>query len=353
MDITINHGQLQTELAECLKNGLVPYITSSPGIGKSDAAKEFAEKANLKLIDLRLSQCTPEDLQGFPMRNGNKATFTPFDIFPLEGEELPMRTLNNGTTQIMNGWLLLLDELSSANKAVQAAAYKLILDRQVGSFNLHENVYTIACGNKITDKAVVHKISTALQSRLIHYELNVSTKDWVKWATQRGIDYRITAYVQFNQAMLLNFTPDHTDKTYACPRTWEFLDRLINGKKIVREDMLPRVAGTIGAAAGYDFLTFCEVQKDIPEWADLVNPNVNSKIAVPTEASAKFATICWASNKVTKSDVVSILPYIQRFGADFQVIFCRGVITRFKNIDREIPEFGRYAMKMITDLSTV
>ena len=102
------------------------------------------------------------------MREGNKAVFTPFSIFPLENDPIP---------QGYDGWMLLLDELSSANKQVQAAAYKLILDRQVGSFNLHPNCAIVAAGNKITDKAVVTQMSTALQSRLIHYELSVSVDD--------------------------------------------------------------------------------------------------------------------------------------------------------------------------------
>lgn len=349
MDITITHAQLQQELVDTLSVGLVPYIRSSPGVGKSDAVKQFAEKYNLKLIDVRLAQCTPEDLQGFPMRVGEKAVFTPFDLFPLEDEELPKDEHGNE----MKGWLLLLDELSSASKAVQAAAYKLILDRLVGNHKLHENAMMVACGNLITDKAVVHKMSTALQSRLVHYELRVTPKDFVKWGTNHGLDYRIMAYVQFNNAALMNFSPDHTDNTYACPRTWEFLDRMIRDKPINRTDHIAKVAGTVGASAGYEFLTFCEVQKDIPSWNDITDPAKNATLKVPAEASARFATICWAASKVTKSDVIKVLPFIERFGADFQVIFCRGVLTRFKNLDKEVPAFGAYAMKMITDLSEI
>lgn len=344
----ITHADLPREIGDCLRVGLVPYIRSSPGIGKSDAAKEIAKKLRLKVIDLRLSQCTPEDLQGFPMRDGNKAVFTPFSLFPLEGEDLP--TDEHGQ---MNGWMLLLDELSSANKSVQAAAYKLILDRQVGSFNLHEQCYMIACGNNITDKAVVHKMSTALQSRLIHYNLGYSVKDWVKWATMQDVDFRIIAYVQFNQASLMNFTPDHNDVTYACPRTWEFLNRMIKDKPVNREKDTAKVCGTIGRNAGMEFLTFCEVQKDLPDWDDIIDPKLGPKLSVPAEASARYATICWIASKTDKENILSVLPYVKKFGADFQVIFCRGVLTRYKNLDREVKEFGEYAMSMITDLSSI
>jgi len=49
-------------LLDILKVGLVPMLVSSPGVGKSTIIKELAKKNNLKVIDLRLSQCDPTDL---------------------------------------------------------------------------------------------------------------------------------------------------------------------------------------------------------------------------------------------------------------------------------------------------
>ncbi len=149
---TVTPNQAAQEIVACISAGLTPLLSGSPGTGKSSLMNQVAKDYQLKLLDLRLSQCTPEDLQGYPMRNGNKATFTPFDIFPLEGEEIP---------EGYEGWILFLDELTSATKPVQAAAYKLILDRMVGSYRLHPNVAIVGAGNKMTDRAVVNQMSTA------------------------------------------------------------------------------------------------------------------------------------------------------------------------------------------------
>ena len=46
----------------CLQLKLVPYIKGSPGVGKSAMMREIAEAYNLKLIDVRLAQCDPTDL---------------------------------------------------------------------------------------------------------------------------------------------------------------------------------------------------------------------------------------------------------------------------------------------------
>jgi MoxR-like ATPase len=58
----MNSKDLQEAVITILAAGLVPNITGSPGIGKSDIIRGIAKQFRLKVIDLRLSQCDPTDL---------------------------------------------------------------------------------------------------------------------------------------------------------------------------------------------------------------------------------------------------------------------------------------------------
>ena len=73
---------------ECIQAGLVPFIESSPGMGKSSIVKAIARDYDLELIDERLSTRQPVDLSGMPDFQGSGfdryATFTPFDVYPLK-----------------------------------------------------------------------------------------------------------------------------------------------------------------------------------------------------------------------------------------------------------------------------
>lgn len=62
MNYTIKPSNAKFFLTKTLNAGLVPFLHGSPGMGKSDIIKSIAEDFNLKLIDLRLSQCDPSDL---------------------------------------------------------------------------------------------------------------------------------------------------------------------------------------------------------------------------------------------------------------------------------------------------
>ena len=176
-------------VTDFIKAGIVPMIHGSPGIGKSQIVHQIAEAHGLKLVDMRLSQCDPTDLAGFPQIDAarGKAGYLPMDTFPLEGEAPPTG---------YNGWLLFFDEANSAPKAVQAAAYKILLDRMIGQHKLHKNCALVAAGNLESDGAIVEEMSTALQSRLAHIELTHDADAWVEWAQLNGVNHKITDFIK-------------------------------------------------------------------------------------------------------------------------------------------------------------
>ena len=127
MAIQLNTVQAKEAIIDCMKTKLVPFLTGSPGMGKSSIIHEIADEFNLELIDLRLSQCEPTDLIGFPSIDlqdfqvdeqmlgsvYGRASYKPMATFPLKGDSLPKGKA---------GWLLFLDEFNSAPRSVQAAS---------------------------------------------------------------------------------------------------------------------------------------------------------------------------------------------------------------------------------------
>lgn len=316
-----------------LQAGLVPHLISSPGVGKSSLAKQIAEENNLLLIDVRLSQADPTDLNGFPFildkdAERVKAGYVPMNIFPIEGDELP---INPETGEPYAGWLLLLDEFNSAARAVQAAAYKLVLDRMVGMHKLHPACACMAAGNKIDDHAIVNELSTALQSRLVHLVIKVCQKAWDKWAVKSGIDHRIRSYINFETKMLHNFSPTHNDLTYSCPRTWEFLSRILKnwserGMTDIPARKLPVLAGVVGDGAARNFLTFTKVYDRIPTLEQiLADPE---HVSFGDDPSMQYALSGMLADKIDVDNADILVRFIQRLEIDFQLITLRSGIRR-------------------------
>lgn len=304
-----------------IKAGIVPMVHGSPGIGKSQIVHQIAKEYGLQLIDLRLSQCDPTDLAGFPQIDAarKKAGYLPMDTFPLEGEQPEAG---------YNGWLLFFDEANSAPKAVQAAAYKILLDRKIGQRSLHKNCALVAAGNLESDGAIVEEMSTALQSRMAHIELQVDSDTWVEWAQKNDVHHMITSFIQFKPGMLYTFKPDHTDKTYACPRTWEFANRVMKTTEDGSKNRLPMLAGTLSEGVAREFLTFVKIYDDLPKPAAIMA--APETIKVPTEPSILYALTGTLSHNATPQNFDSLMKFIVRLPVEFQVVTMRETIRRNK-----------------------
>jgi len=298
--------------------GLVPFIKGSPGIGKSDIVRQVAEELNLKVIDFRLSQADPTDLQGFPgVTAEGRSTFHPGEMFPIEGDPIP-----DG----FSGWLLFLDEMNSAPVSVQAASYKLCLDKQVGQHKLHSHVAIVAAGNLTTDKAITTRMSTAMQSRLIHLTMAVDPNAWLKWATTAGIDHRITSFIEYRKELLHKFDPSHAGDTFPCPRTWEFLSKQIDGKAKLNHIDMVCAAGTVGEGPALEFKGFSEIFDSLPKIKDIINKP--KTVRIPNEPSVHYALAGLISYEVTPENIDSLATFVERLPADFQVVTWKSSVRR-------------------------
>lgn len=197
----------------------VPYVSGPPAIGKSQVVAQVADDANALMIDLRLSQMLSEDMTGLPERDEKrgKAIYLPFDTFPLEGDPIP-----DG----YSGWMLFLDELSSATEEVLAAAYSIILDRMVGGKKLHPKCLVVAAGNRAADSAIARELPDTLITRMLPCEMTVSNKDWTYWAEHQhsGSNAAVVDFIKKNPKML--YAPTKAKEreeleTYPTPRGWE------------------------------------------------------------------------------------------------------------------------------------
>lgn len=315
-------------IERCIQARQVPYVQSSPGVGKSQIMKAVAKKWNLKLIDYRLATADPTDLQGFPqLINNLRMGFAPPVEIPLATDPLPKD--ENGNT--MAGWFIFFDELGQAYPSIQNASFKIIHDKMVGQHKLHDNVAMGAAGNLESDKAHTQKLSSALTSRLIKLEMVVSNDDWDKWAIENGIDYRIRAFIQWKPDMLHNFKKIIESKadseSYACPRTWEFGSKLMhNQPNEVDAIGQALLHGAVGKSAASMFAGFSALFEKLIKYDAILKDPHNA--AIPTEPSILHAVSALISHDIHLNTVPDIMPYVERLPVEFQVFALRDAIKK-------------------------
>lgn len=303
-------SKIESEIPKLIKANIVPFLHSSPAIGKSSLAKQIANKYSLEVIDLRLTECDSSDLNGLPFFENEQAKFLPFNTFPLQGQELPKGK---------KGWLLLLDEFNSAMPSVQAAAYKLVLDRQVGQYKLHDKVAIIACGNLDTDNAITNTMSSALVSRFAHFFIELNHNDWQDWAVKNGISPMITGFLAFKPDCLYTFNPNSLEP-YACPRTWEMVNKLDDPSMLL-------LASLLGDGVASEFMAFKKHYEELPNIKEILKEPNN--YAVPSNLAIQWATLSMVISQL-ETNVPACVSYLKRFPKELHMVALREIKGRYK-----------------------
>jgi len=244
----VKASNLTRSITALIEQKVPSFLWGAPGIGKSSIIKQIADAKEIGFIDLRLALMDPTDLKGIPFydKESHTALWAPPAFLPKSGEGI-----------------LFLDELNSAAPSVQASAYQLILDRKVGEYELPSGWAIVAAGNRESDRGVTYRMPSPLANRFVHFEMEVDVDDWKYWAYKKEIDARIISYISFKNEHLFTFDAKSDTKSFATPRSWEFVDSILKSN-IDKELLLDSISGAVGREVAVGFLSYIKVMNKLP-----------------------------------------------------------------------------------------
>ncbi len=247
------HTLLDTEFTSAQDGHHTPVMLwGPPGVGKSQIVAQVAQRHQVCVIDIRLSQMEPSDLRGIPFRVDDAVEWAIPSLLP--------HRKRHGDTGI-----LFLDEITSAPPSVSAAAYQLILDRRLGAYEVPPHWIIVAAGNRQGDRGVTYTMPAPLANRFSHFEVDVHLDDWVAWAYQQGIDERIIGFLRFRPERLFDFDPAHNPVAFPTPRSWEFAHRALQKFASMPNLLLGSLQACVGPAAGIELKAFVDNLDRMPD----------------------------------------------------------------------------------------
>jgi len=274
---TITPNNAKKSIGHAMRKKRPVFLWGPPGIGKSDIVHQIGEGLNAKVIDVRLSLWEPTDIKGIPYFNSNDNTMAWAPPAELPDAEMAAKYDNI---------VLFLDEMNSAAPSVQAAAYQLILNRKVGTYELPDNVMIVAAGNREADKGVTYRMPAPLANRFVHLEMAVNFDDWFQWAADNRIHKDVVGYLTFSKKDLYDFDPKSPSRSFATPRSWSFVSELIEDE-LETDTLTDLVSGAIGEGLGVKFMAHRKVAASMPNPTDILEGKV--KELKKAEISAMYS----------------------------------------------------------------
>jgi hypothetical protein len=325
------------------------FLWGPPGIGKSDLVKQIGDDAGRQVIDVRLALWEPTDIKGIPYYNADagKMVWAPPAELPTDADSKA---------------IIFLDELNSAPPAVQAAAYQLILNRRVGTYELPKGVDVVAAGNREGDRGVTYRMPAPLANRFVHLEMKVDFDDWQDWATLNKVHPDVVGYVGFAKQDLYDFDPKSPSKSFATPRSWSFVSDLLSDNDVDNETLATLISGAVGDGLGNKFMAHRKIAGKLPKAEDILDGKV--KDLQIKEVSAMYSltvSLCYelkdrAEKKVKGWDDMAdnFFSYMMtNFPTELVVMGAKTALTNYdlpldaskmKSFDEFHKRFGKYVL---------
>jgi len=292
------------------------YTEGPPGVGKSEMWKQIADestyiseidgkKRKYGFIDLRLAQLDPVDLRGLPtiMRDGKKTetTWSRPDFWPV-----PERDGERG--------IILLDELGDCGKAMQSAAYQVVLDRKAGPHEIPRGWYPAAAGNSQKHRAGAQAMSTALANRFAWIEIEADIDCFREYGLKVGMSHLVLGFLKARPELLHNMKAESL-KAFPTPRSWAKVSKICDSDPSIRMKL---VRGCVGEGAAAEFESFMKTV-DLPDIEEIVKDP--KKCRIPKEPAHKYALASMLAINAKPHQFDKIMQYISRseFGRDFEI----------------------------------
>lgn len=255
-------------LEKCFEAKTPLMVYGPAGVGKSEIPRQVFEKVAKKMnrtyrewahlskeekldaiknptkyfifCDQRIAQMDPTDLRGIP-------NMTKGDML----ECIPLSWIIYFTTPGAAG-IIFFDEINLAAPTVAGQAYQIIKDRTISDRVLAEDVYIIAAGNRLTDKAYVHDMPIPLRDRFNEVEIHADKDSWTGWAIKNGVNAHLIAFINWKESNL--YTLDkmtNQEEKGSSPRSITRASQLIKNLDIISNDTHKMIT----ISCGYPFAT--------------------------------------------------------------------------------------------------
>ena len=252
-------------------------VHGEPGIGKTTAFKEAAERFGAALTIVHLNQMGPGDIHG--MRYPDKETRTTVQFAP---DFFP--AANDPPT------IVLLDELGSCPEMVRKPAMELLLERRVGALRLRDADWIVSATNTGDDGVIVHPFDRATADRLIHFRVEPDLEQWIRhFAVPYNLAPIVISYLRSHVDDFAASLRDHGESLVVpTPRSWHKLARLLPTiPNLDHPDSLGLIAGIVGTETAVRFSVYMHDHDGYIAAADLLAlPAEKRKQHLPDRAAA-------------------------------------------------------------------
>lgn len=255
--------------------GNVPNIVGTAGIGKSALVSELAARMHARLFTTVVSLAEKGDLS-IPVPPLRAESFVKTSQYGTLANvqfgysETLVSIIKNAEAYPEQAIIWFLDEFNRGTSAVQSELMNVVLQRQVNSLHLPDQVHIVIAENPDSSMKgfgesdyAVTPADAAIKDRTVRLVMQASLADWLTWAQKIDDNGQ-----QKIAPVVIDYLKDHPDQLDQAatdlgptPRAWQRVSKNLRQLQRLSADeqrqLMPDVfSGDLGIETGTDFATF-------------------------------------------------------------------------------------------------
>jgi len=258
-----------------------------------------------------------------------------------------------------------LDEIAKAPQFIKNVLAPIIYERRVGNLSMPEGS-VVVCFTNLSIEGLGDSIQAHLRNRLVFVKMRKpSCDEWVKWATDNGINPMVIAFVNNEPRVMQSFldyekggmfegkdlskdngfifNPKSMQLAYATPRSLVAASDILDAGLGVLDDETLEAAlkGTVGATTAEALSSFIRFGREICEYSRVIKTPDTAPLSDNPTAQL-IQVFQFVTRVADRTEAEAIVKYVWRMRAEMQSIFCNTVATSQRvALFATINEFGR------------
>ena len=301
------------------------------GIGKSSMLPALGKRLPKHL--LCYFDCTTKDLGDIMIPN----------VQMIDGEGKFIRYLTNEELGAHSDKpiILMLDEIGKCNRAVQSALRRVMLERKIGTYELHPESIVFATTNlgaeNVGDLMEAHKRNaiTTIQVRKPTWE------EWiVNFAVPNKLHESVLGFVKEFPQVFQSFEdvkdpadnpyifhPREEREAFCTPRSLHAASDILMKQDVLDSDTIfSLLIGTIGARGAADLNTFVQLADQLPSLESIKTDPNGAK--VPPDAPAVCMVVFKVLGAMTRDFIDPWMTYVDRLDTEAQAMFAQSACSK-------------------------